>query len=450
MAKKKKKYIVKHKIKEKDEIKNKEVSMEEKFYWGRAITGVLSGILGAWPIQLVGWWMFLYMMCFQFLFPFFLSFVVFRLPYKKGKWDWKNILKTGIGVNFFIFLFASTAVHTIVIYPEWSDQLHNHADTNEIIVSNEIAYVADGANGMLILNISNINDRTLLGKFETEGAAENIIVMNDRIYLTVENFLYLINSSDLSNPEELNHYNTSGNINDIAVINETVYLTDDEQGLTILDTSSDNPIKIGDFNIVNASFQSVSIENEVAYVATRNEGFIILNVSRPNLPQILGECNLTGSLSTVYINGTVAFISAEDQGFHLVNITNLYDPGLINTFNTTGNSTDILIDGNIVYVTDNIVGIIRYEFDNYLDTNPDITNHTLNGIAKKMFIDNNYMFVSEGTRGLEIIDLSEFGVEEEPIPDSSISFGWGWMFFSFLSIGLIILGINKKIKRKIF
>ena len=450
MAKKKKKYIVKHKVKEKEEIRKKELSMEEKFYWSRAITGLLSGILGAWPIQIVGWWMFFYMMCFQFIFPFVLSFVVFRLPYKKGKWDWKNILKTGMGINFFIFLFASTAVHTIVLFPDWSERLNNPADTNEIIISNEIAYVADGANGLSILNVSSINHRTLLGQFETEGSAENVVVMNDRIYLTADNFLYIIDSSDLSNPEELSNYNTTGKISDIDVKNEIVYLTDDEQGLTILDTSSDILIKIGDFNIVNTSFQSVSIENEVAFVATRNHSFIILDVSQPNLPKILGECNLTGSLNTVNINGTVAFISAEDQGFHLVNITNLYDPGLINTFNTTGNSTDILIDGNIVYVSDNIAGIIRYEFDNYLDTTPDITNHTLNGIAKKMFIDNNYMVVSEGTRGLEIIELSEFGVEAELPPDSSISFGWGWMVFSFLSIGLIILGINKKIKRKIF
>jgi hypothetical protein len=450
MAKKKKKYIVRHKVKEKEERRKKELSMEEKFYWSRAITGLLSGIFGAWPFQIVGWWMFLYMMCFQFIFPFVLSFGVFRLPYKKGKWDWKNILKTGIGINFFIFLFASTAVHTLVVFPDWSERINNPADTNEMIISNEIAYVADGANGLSILNISNINNRTILGQFEIEGPAENIIVMNDRIYLTADNFLYLIDSSDLSNPEEISHYNTTGIISDIDVKNEIVYLTDDEQGLTILDTSSDILIKIGDFNIVNASFQSVSIENEVAFVATRNQGFIILNVSQPNLPQILGECNLTGSLNTVNTNGTVAFISAEDQGFHLVNITNLYDPGLINTFNTTGNSTDILIDGNIVYVSDNIVGIIRYELDNYLDTTPDITNHTLNGIAKKMFIDNNYMYISEGTRGFERIDLSEFGTGEETAPDSSISFGWGWMVFSFLSIGLIILGINKKIKRKIF
>jgi len=447
MAKKKKKYIVRHKVKEKEEMRKKELSMEEKFYWSRAITGLLSGIFGAWPFQIVGWWMFLYMMCFQFIFPFVLSFVVFRLPYKKGKWDWKNILKTGIGINFFIFLFASTAVHTIVIFPEWSERLNNPADTNEIIISDDISYIADGDNGLAILNISNINHRTLLGQFETEGSAENIIVMNDRIYLTADNFLYLIDSSDLSNPEEISNYNTTGIISDIDVKNEIVYLTDDEQGLTILDTSSDIPIKIGDFNIVNASFQSISIENEIAFVATRNHGFIILNVSQPNLPLILGRCNLTGSLNTVYINGTVAFISAEDQGFHLVNITDLYDPGPINTFNTTGNSTDILIDGNIVYVSDNIAGIIRYEFDNYLDTNPDITNHTLNGFAKKMFIDNNYMFVSEGTKGLEIIDLSEFGTEEELPPESSISFGWGWMVISFLSIGLIIIGIKKKVKR---
>ncbi len=447
MAKKKKKYIVKHKIKEKEKLKNKELSMEEKFYWSRAITGLLSGIFGAWPIQIVGWWMFLYMMCFQFIFPFFLSFVVFRLPYKKGKWDWKNILKTGIGVNFFIFLFASTAVHTIIVLPEWEDRINNHADTNEMIISDEIAYIADGANGLLILNIS--NDRTLLGKFETEGIAENIVVTNDTVYLTADNFLHLINSSDLSHPEEKNNFNTSSKINDIAIKDEIVYLIDDEKGLTILDTADDNPIVIGEFKRENSTFQSVIIEDEVAFVSSRNHGFFILNVSQPNDVQILGQCDLIGSLNSIFINGTIAFISAEDQGFHLVNITNLYDPGLLNTYNTTGNSTNVLIDGNIVYVSDDIDGIIRYELDSYSDTTPDITTHKLIGVVKKMVIENNNLYISEGTKGIEIIDLSDFGTEEEEetTSNSSISFGWGWAIFSFLSIGLIIIRIKKKVKR---
>ncbi len=448
---KKKKYIVKYKIKEKEEIKNKELSMEEKFYWSRVVTGLLSGILGAWPIQIVGWWMFLYMMCFQFIFPFFLSFVVFRLPYKKGKWDWKNILKTGIGVNFFIFLFASTAVHTLIEFPEWKEQLYNHADTNEIIISNEIVYVADGANGLIIMNISNTNERTLLGKFETEGTAENILVSNNTIYLTVDNFLFLINSSDLSQPEEITHYNVSGNINDIAIIDEIVYLIDNKNGLTILDTSDNMTSVISEFKVDNSTFQSVIIENDVAYITTKNQGFIILNVSQPNAVQMLGRCDLIGSLNSIYINGTVAFISAEDQGFHLVNITNLNDPGLLNTYNTTSNSTNILIDGNVVYVSDDIDGIVKFELDNYLDITPVITTHKLIGIAKKMLIDNNKMYISEGTKGIEIIDLSDFGTEdEETTSKSSISFGWEWIIFSFLSIGLVIVGINKKIKRKIF
>ena len=445
---KKKKYIVKHKIKEKEEIKNKELSMEEKFYWSRAITGLLSGIFGAWPIQIVGWWMFLYMICFQFIFPFFLSFVVFRLPYKKDKWDWKNILKTGIGVNFFIFLFASTAVHTIIVFPEWEDRLDNHADTNEIIISDEIAYIADGANGFLILNNSNVNHRSLIGKFETEGIAENIVVTNDTVYLTVDNFLHLINSSDLSNPEEISHFNTSGKINDIAVKDEIVYLTGNEQGLTILDTSGDILSVIGEFKIENSTFQSVIIEDEVAYVTSRNHEFFILNVSQPNAVHILSRCDLIGSLNSIFINGTVAFISAEDQGFHIVNITKPNDPGLINTYNTTGNSTNVLIDGNIVYVSDDIDGIIRYELDSYLDTDPTITTHKLVGIVKKMVINDNYLYISEGTKGIEIIDLSDFGTEEEETTSSSsISFGWGWSIFTFLSIGLIIIGIKKKIKR---
>ena len=343
---KKKKYIVRHKVKEKEEIKKKELSMEEKFYWSKAITGLLSGIFGAWPIQLVGWWMFLYMMCFLFIFPFFLSFVIFRIPYKKGKWDWKNILKTGIGVNFFIFLFASTAIHTIIIYPEWEDQLHNPADTNNLFISDDIMYVADGSNGFLILNNSNINDRTLIGKFKMNEEALKVIVDNDTIYLSGEKNFYIINSSDLRQPEEINHYNTSEIILDFDVANKIAYLANGKEGLIILSTEGNTFERLGVFKLENATIQSVHIDNQIAFLGIKNQGIVILNVSQPSNPYIISQYELGGSPNAFYINGTVAFISASDQGIHFLNITNLYSPDLIRTLNTTGNSTDVIIEKN--------------------------------------------------------------------------------------------------------
>ena len=75
---------------------------ETKLYWMRAITGALSALLGRLFLNFVGWLLFFWMLGFWFGFPFISSFVIFRFKYDKEEWSWKNILKPGIGVFFFL------------------------------------------------------------------------------------------------------------------------------------------------------------------------------------------------------------------------------------------------------------------------------------------------------------------------------------------------------------
>ena len=86
---------------------------ETKLYWIRAITGASVGLIGI-LIGLIGWWMFIWMMCFWFITPFFVSFIIFRYEYNKEKWNWKNIIKPGIGIFFLLFMIVSILTFTLM------------------------------------------------------------------------------------------------------------------------------------------------------------------------------------------------------------------------------------------------------------------------------------------------------------------------------------------------
>ena len=77
---------------------------ETKLYWIRATTGALSALIGRLIIGLVGWGLLIWMVCFWFLFPFFVSFVLLGYEYDEEDWNWKNIIKPGIGIYFFLFM----------------------------------------------------------------------------------------------------------------------------------------------------------------------------------------------------------------------------------------------------------------------------------------------------------------------------------------------------------
>lgn len=88
---------------------------ETKIYWIRAITGVLSALIGR-LVGLVGWWLLIWMICFWFLTPFFVSFVIYRYKYDKEEWNWKNIIKPGIGIYFLLFMIVGVLTHTFLAF----------------------------------------------------------------------------------------------------------------------------------------------------------------------------------------------------------------------------------------------------------------------------------------------------------------------------------------------
>ena len=86
------------------------VARESKIYWYRGATGAI-GVLVLRLIGFVGWTLLLWMIGLMLLFPFVINRA---LGYKldKEEWTWKNVLKPGLGVFFFLFMFVGVFIHT--------------------------------------------------------------------------------------------------------------------------------------------------------------------------------------------------------------------------------------------------------------------------------------------------------------------------------------------------
>ena len=89
---------------------------ETKLYWVRALTGALAALIGRLVIGLVGWFLLFWMLGFWFGFPFVTSFLIFRYEYDKEEFNWKNILKPGVGIFFFLFMIVGTFIHTLLLF----------------------------------------------------------------------------------------------------------------------------------------------------------------------------------------------------------------------------------------------------------------------------------------------------------------------------------------------
>jgi len=95
---------------------------ETKLYWIRAITAVLSGLLGRFLFgipntkMVFGYLLLIWMLCFWFITPFVVSFFILRYEYDKEEWTWKNIIKPGIGIYFLLFMIVTILTHTFLAF----------------------------------------------------------------------------------------------------------------------------------------------------------------------------------------------------------------------------------------------------------------------------------------------------------------------------------------------
>jgi hypothetical protein len=99
---------------EKEENLEIRLAKETKLYWIRAATGALSALIGT-LIGLKSWWLFIWMLSLWFGFPFLVSFIILRYKYDKEEWNWKNIIKPGIGIYFFLFMIFAILIHTLQV-----------------------------------------------------------------------------------------------------------------------------------------------------------------------------------------------------------------------------------------------------------------------------------------------------------------------------------------------
>ena len=97
---------------------------ETKLYWIRAVTGVLSALVGRLVLGLIGWFLLIWMLVWWLIFPFFVSFIILKYNYIKEEWSWKNVILPGIGIFFFTFMIVGVITHTILkLIPSFSSIL---------------------------------------------------------------------------------------------------------------------------------------------------------------------------------------------------------------------------------------------------------------------------------------------------------------------------------------
>jgi hypothetical protein len=196
--------------------------------------------------------------------------------------------------------------------------------------------------------------------------------------------LSIVDVSDLFSPALLLSVQTPGNANWVRVVDGLAYLAAGDAGLVIVDVHNPrNPRVLSQLPLAGAAI-NLAVRPGLAYVAMGTAGLEIVDVSVPARPVPVGYLPLPGEARGVDVSGTLAVVAALTAGVHIVDVANPARPALVGTTPTRPQppsaANDVVVREHWAYVADGggpiLGGLKTIDFQD--PANPVVTGATSN------------------------------------------------------------------------
>ena len=226
--------------------------------------------------------------------------------------------------------------------------------TYAVAVLGNYAYIGVGPR-LVILHISNPALPTFVGQTDIlPDVLQDIVMTEDYAYVADGNAgLRVVNISTPSNPTEMGDYDTPGYAYGVAVTGGYAYVADGNAGLRVVNISTpSNPTEVGAYDTPGYAY-GVAVAGGYAYVADGSAGLRVVNVSTPSNPTEVGDYDTPGYAYGVAVTGGYAYVADGNAGLRVVNISTPSNPTEVGFYDTQGWAPqDVAVAGDYVYVTD--------------------------------------------------------------------------------------------------
>lgn len=193
---------------------------------------------------------------------------------------------------------------------------------NNVDVKGGYAYVAAGASGLHVVNVSNPANPIIVATRDTPGNANDVRVVGDFAYVADgSNGLVIINISNPLSPAITGTVSTGSEAVDVFISGNFAYLASGSNLVIANVTNPSAPILVSTTSVGGVA-RGVAVKDTLAVVVSDSTNTLkTYNVTNPSSPALLGTLTLAGSLKDVAINGTIAAVAAFTGGAHFVDIS---------------------------------------------------------------------------------------------------------------------------------
>ncbi|MCD6442748.1 MAG: hypothetical protein J7L28_02125, partial [Thermotogae bacterium] len=283
----------------------------------------------------------------------------------------------------------------------------------DVYVSENYAYISNYTTGFLIFDVSDPTNPRKIGYYEEEHVnwTEKIYVSNDYVYLTCPSGLKIFDVSDKTYPRLV--YSDEIFAKDVQIVGDYAYFVRDSQymgergRLKILDVSDPrHPQEIIDYEIPIEP-NAICVSGDYAYIVGENNLYIY-DVSNPNNIVEKGHISLSRDIRDVKVSGDYAYLAIEGMQLGIVNVSDPNSPEMIIEYALYRDPREIALRGNYAYIATD-AGLVIVDVSD--PRNPELLNvietYGACGIyLTKAPVLGTYVYLADGSNGLVIIKIS--------------------------------------------
>ena len=260
-----------------------------------------------------------------------------------------------------------------------------------------ILYLADGLEGLRVIDVSNPRLPVLIGSVRFPGDAQDLVVNGGFAYLATGEGIEIIDISNPTNPISVGRLETPGTARRIA-----------EHTFTYPVPSPDPSLPEG-----------TTIFAHFAFVADGGRGLQVIDIQLPISPARVGSLDPSWDVLDVEVVPPFAFVAAGSDGLRILDISNPLEPLEIGAVETPGEALSLQVQGTFVLVADGRGGLTVYDVS--IPTAPQhVSSLDTPGEAQTVATHDSYIYLATGVNGIRIVDFSspfapfEAGMIETP------------------------------------
>ncbi|GEM_PF-1061375 len=273
-------------------------------------------------------------------------------------------------------------------------------EATAVAISGGVACVADSWSGLHVFDVSHSSQPALLGTIDPIGDARGVAMAGDYVYLADGDF-QVIDVTDPTKPRKTAGMELPGYAGVVAVSGSHVYVSEDRFGIHIIDIS--NPILPTEVAQVAGAAKDIYIMGNYAFAVEAE--LRVLDVSDPVRPNVIGRLALGRSADGVVTDGNYAYIAAGPEGLKVIDIKDRTNPKKVADLDTSGDARAVAVSGHYAFITDYEAGVQIIDISD--PVNPKrVGGLDTGGRARDIVIEGHFAYVANDGPGVIVLDIT--------------------------------------------